>query len=124
MNDENVQLDTLIDRALASYTPAEPRPGLEQRILASVAAASRPRTWGWRPAWALAAAVALVAVAAIPLAFKSMHPTIAVVHLAVVAPPAVAEARQSSQAASAPANPVRHARAHPEIGRASCRERV
>jgi len=110
MNDE---YDSLIDRALASYTPAEPRPGLEQRILASVSSANRPRTWGWRPAWALAAAVALVAIVAIPFVYKSMHPTIAVIHTAAVAPPAVAEARQSPQAASEPANPARHALAHP-----------
>jgi len=105
MNDE---YDSLIDRALASYTPAEARPGLEQRILASVVAASRPRTWGWRLAWALAAAATLVAIVAIPLVFKSMHPTIAVIHTAAVAPPAVAEALQSPQAASVPAILARH----------------
>jgi hypothetical protein len=109
----NDKFDSLIDRALASYTPAEPRPGLEQRILASVAAAGHPRTGVWRPAWALAAAAVIVAVVAIPLAFKSMHPTVAVVHPATAAPAEVAIARQSSTAVSAPANPARHAHAHP-----------
>ena len=58
MRDEDDKLDGLIDRALVSYTPQEARPGLEQRILASVAAASRPRPrgWNWRPVWALAGA--------------------------------------------------------------------
>ena len=46
MRDEDDKLDGLIDRALVSYTPQEARPGLEQRILASVAAASRPRPRG------------------------------------------------------------------------------
>jgi hypothetical protein len=109
----NNEYDSLIDRALASYTPAEARPGLEQRILASVSSASRPRTWSWRPAWALAAAAALIAIVAIPLVLKSMHSTVALIHTAAVAPPAVVEARQSPQAALAPANPARHARAHP-----------
>jgi hypothetical protein len=110
MNDE---YDSLIDRALASYTPAEARPGLEQRILASVSSANRPRSWGWKPAWALAAAGTLIAIVAIPLAFKSMHPTVAVIHIAAVAPPAVTEARRSTQAASAPAILAQHTRAHP-----------
>jgi hypothetical protein len=61
----------------------------------------------------LAAAVALIAIVVIPLAYKSMHPTVAVIHPAAVAPPAVAEVRQSTQAASAPANPARHARVYP-----------
>jgi len=113
MNSKTDRLDTLIDRALASYTPAEPRPGLEQRILASVAAASRPRSWGWKPAWAWVAAATLIAIVAIPLAFKSMHPTVAVIHIAAVAPPAVTEARRSPQAASAPAILAQHTRAHP-----------
>ncbi len=108
MNDEIYRLDTLMDRALASYTPAEPRPGLEQRILASVAAASQPRIASWRPVWALAAAVTLVAVATILFSFKSSHPTIAVLHPAAVAPPVVAEARQSPPAAPALASPARH----------------
>jgi hypothetical protein len=39
---------------------------------------SRPRTWHWRPVWMLAAA-ALLAVIAIPVAFKLTRPTNAVV---------------------------------------------
>jgi hypothetical protein len=104
MNHENGRLDnldTLIDAALASYTSLEPRPGLEQRILASVAAAGRPRRWGWRPLWALAAAAALIAVVAIPLVFRSARPTVAVLH-----PPAVAQ--HFPQSAPAPATPARY----------------
>jgi len=108
MNSETDRLDTLMDRALASYTPAEPRPGLEQRILASVAAASQPRTASWRPLWALAAAASLVAVVAIPVALKSIRPTIAVLNPPAVASPVANEARQSPLAAPAPASPARH----------------
>jgi len=42
MKPENDELESLMDRALASYTEQEARLGLERRILASVAAASRP----------------------------------------------------------------------------------
>jgi hypothetical protein len=98
-------LDKLIDRALASYTPQEARPGLEQRILASVASASRPRPrgWNWRPVWALAAAAALVAVLTVPLVFKPARPEIAVVHR-----PAEAGVESFSQAAPAFASPAQN----------------
>ena len=59
MNNENDRLDgvdnleSLIDRALESYTPCAPRPGLEQRVLASLDAENhpRPRFWSWRLTW-------------------------------------------------------------------------
>jgi hypothetical protein len=101
VNENHDLLDSLIDHALASYTPAEPRPGLEQRILASMVAASQPRTWAWRPAWALAAAAALIAVVGLPVAFKSMRTQTAVVHLPVAAPPAIAEQHLSPRPAPA-----------------------
>ena len=47
------ELDQLIDAALPSYSAAEPRPGLEQRILAHALAEPQPkRSLAW--AWALA----------------------------------------------------------------------
>jgi hypothetical protein len=81
MKPENDGLESLMDRALASYTAQEARPGLERRILASVAAASRPRPrgWSWKPVWVLAAGAALLAVMAIPVVFRSPRPEIAVV---------------------------------------------
>jgi hypothetical protein len=90
-------LDKLIDRALESYTPREPRLGLEQRILASVASAScpRPRGWNWKPVWALAGA-ALVATLAVSLVFKPSRPEVAVPHR-----PAEAGVERSAQAAPA-----------------------
>jgi hypothetical protein len=61
---ERDDLDALLDRALATYTPAHPRPGLEGRVhagLDSAAGSARsreriPMLWVW------AAATALVAV--------------------------------------------------------------
>jgi hypothetical protein len=91
MNDENNRLESLIDHALESYTSRAARPGLDQRILASVVAASRPRgpAWRWRPVWALAAAAALLAMIAIPVRYKLARPTVAMVH----APDVVVEKR-------------------------------
>jgi hypothetical protein len=97
-------LDKLIDRALASYTPQEARLGLEQRILASVGSASRPRPrgWNWRPVWAVAAAAALVAAVTVPLVFKPSRPEIAALHR-----PATAGVERSPQAALAFASSTR-----------------
>ena len=58
------QRDAMLDRALASYTPLSAPPGLEQRLLAQLAAAPNPHQRR-QPAilyWALAASV-LIAVA-------------------------------------------------------------
>ena len=105
-DDKLGKLDGLIDRALASYTPQEARPGLEQRILASVAAASRPRPrgWNWRLAWALAAGAALMAALAVSLFFKPSHPEIAMVHR-----PATAGAEHSPQVTPVLASPTQSA---------------
>jgi hypothetical protein len=97
------KMDALMERALASYTPHDARPGLEQRIVASVASASRPRPRGrsWKPVWALAAGTALVAALAVSLVFKPSRPEIAVVHR-----PATAGAEHSPRAAHVVASPT------------------
>lgn len=57
--------DEWLERALKQRGTAEPRPGLETRILASIQA-ERARvlrqTWAWRPVWLSVAAVLLIAV--------------------------------------------------------------
>ena len=82
MNDEQNNLDNIIDRSLASYTPRAARPGLERRILAAVAAASSLQTRSWKPVWAFAAALLLLAAVAIPLWIMSGHPQTTIAHRA------------------------------------------
>jgi hypothetical protein len=97
MNNELERLETLIDEALASYTPQDARHGLEQRILAAVSR-SPQRQWSWKPIWALVAAATLMAAIAFPMWFKSARPEVAVVH-----PSIVTGKQHSSVAAPAPA---------------------
>jgi hypothetical protein len=106
------KLDSQIDQALGSYTAREPRAGLEQRVLSRIAAAEaeRARThgWSWKPAWVLAAAMALIAVVVIPVWYRPVRPETAVVHKPEIHSPAVAEVGNSSQAAPLPVHTTRH----------------
>jgi len=62
----------LLDAALTNYRSAEPRPGLQQRILASVRARRQRALWvGW--AWRLGAAAAALAVAVAVYRIDSHH---------------------------------------------------
>ena len=78
---ERDQLDRLIDSELARY--AEPRAGLEQRILARVSVEAPARSSlfrGWRY-WALAGAVAAVIVLLISIPRFTHHkPTVTMAH--------------------------------------------
>ncbi len=54
-------VDELLDSALARYRSAEPRPGLEERVLGRLRAEPEPKPWlGWT--WRLAAGVAVFAI--------------------------------------------------------------
>jgi hypothetical protein len=110
-----LERDDVIDQALATYTAREPRPGLSQRVLSSVAAAAdanlgtRVHLWSWKPAFALAAAFALLAVVAIPLWFRSVRPQPAVAHNQEAQNPALhssppAQTQHPSPVASSPAH--------------------
>jgi hypothetical protein len=64
---ERDDLDRLVDSELAQY--AEPRTGLEQRILARVMAEASTQSWmfrGWQWALAVAAAIAVVLLISLP----------------------------------------------------------
>jgi hypothetical protein len=65
------KLDAWLDDALAHYNDAEPRAGLEQRILATVRAEERTprRRWWvrWSPALAAVAAIVIVVIAVRPM---------------------------------------------------------
>jgi hypothetical protein len=64
MNDKD-KLDRLLDQTLAEYSDAKPRAGLEQRILAKLAAQQDQRGWRWR--WLWVAGPVLVAMALVML---------------------------------------------------------
>ena len=70
-NERDRKLDQWLDEALSQYSAAEPRLGMEQRVLAHIRAeqqarASRRNWWRWMPAFAAIAAVLVVMVAVRP----------------------------------------------------------
>lgn len=67
--------DRQLDAALAKYAAVEPRPGLEERVLANlrVERSRVPNRAWWR--WGLAGALAAVIVVALALAWKSGKPS-------------------------------------------------
>jgi hypothetical protein len=54
-------LDEILDSGLAEYSQVEPRPGLENRILAGLASDERAVKWNWR--WVVAFAAACIVIA-------------------------------------------------------------
>ncbi len=71
-NERDRKLDQWLDEALSEYGAAEPRFGLEQRILKRItadkqASVRRWNLWRWMPAFAAIAAVGIVAVAVRPV---------------------------------------------------------
>ncbi len=73
MSDRN-QLDEILDRALGRYCDAEPREGLDGRILERVRAAKRSAATGWIWAVACAAVLAIVASLYVPTNGKTPKP--------------------------------------------------
>jgi hypothetical protein len=70
-NERDRKLEQWLDEALSEYSAAEPRLGLEQRVLARARAEEQTRAgrrswWRWMPAFAAIAAVLIVAVAVMP----------------------------------------------------------
>jgi hypothetical protein len=57
-------LDRVLDAALAKYASVEPRPGLEQRVMANLSTAERDTQTLVRWVWGVAAALAIVLVVA------------------------------------------------------------
>ncbi len=99
-------LDRLLDEAL-SPQPVEPRPGLEQRILAGLQAQPAPRPW-WHWAWVPVAAAIIIALglyitrrpqpAASPLAHTTAAPVLAPASTAKPVQPAVVAHKRISRA--------------------------
>ena len=71
------KLDEMLDAMLSAYSAAEPRPGLETRILANVKEQELKSTarWGFRWTWAVAAlATAALVVMVIYVSRLQTHP--------------------------------------------------
>jgi len=75
-NTNQDNLDRELDAALARYAAVEPRPGLEERVLANLRSAPASEAPGhnwWK--WSVVAAVAAVIVVAIAMAWRSGRPS-------------------------------------------------
>src|SRR5215472_12300060 len=57
----DVPLEALLDSLLSKYSAAEPRPGLEKRIVANLHQAAAPKLRLWMQPWLLGAGAALAA---------------------------------------------------------------
>lgn len=68
--------DRLLDEALKSYAAVEPRPGLEQRVVANLRSAAAPVHHGWLRWAAVAAACLAVALAALLAYRPSVQPRV------------------------------------------------
>jgi len=105
-------LDWLLDRALAAYTPPSPRPGLEDRVRARLAAAAAsPRSqmqFSLPRPWAIAAVLA-VAVLILAVLLRP-HPPAVQEHQASVQhnPPPPRVPAPASTRPSAPPQPSHH----------------
>jgi hypothetical protein len=126
-NYENDQLDPKFDReldaALAKYAAVEPRPGLEDRVLANLRAeeARVPERAWWR--WSAVGVAAAIVIAV--LAFRSGEPSHPVVmkHPPTVAPAmqrpgarvGMAVAKNSHPPARPPANRIPHWAGEPPV---------
>lgn len=70
------ELDCLLDAALAKYVDADPRPGLENRVLANLRCGQSSTNPWWR--WGLAAALAAILIVLVSsLRSNRSHPTTA-----------------------------------------------
>lgn len=92
-------LDRLIDGALRDYSTAEPRPGLEQRVIASLRTA-QPRPSLGRFSWVALAAACLLLVALGWWQFRTVSRPVTIVRKAVPAGASAPSARQASSSAT------------------------
>lgn len=91
---EDAILDRQLDAALAKYSAAEPRAGLEDRILANLRAErthAPVRSW---LRWGTAGAFAAVAIALAVMVLRSTHPSAPVTHRPFIETPAPKQQQQ------------------------------
>jgi hypothetical protein len=95
--DKDKRLDDLLESLLSTYSVAEPRPGLETRILAQVrSAAGEKRSWFWKWSWLGAGAAAIAAILLVvyfsrPTAQRHPAPLVSVKPLPQSHPPKMVE---------------------------------
>jgi len=114
------ELDRALDAALRNYALIEPRPGLEDRILANLHSEPEPRSHASWWQWGLVAAIAALVIVVVSLAWspKASHPQIANHPSPTIESPtktpAKPEVRPDRSAESVPPRikPVRRAAAH------------
>jgi len=114
-NFETDSLDRQIDAALKQYVAAEPRSGLEERILANLRTESTKSVgWNWRNWLAIAALSTAVLVVAIFLAWNLGNPTDAIVAhhspTAVTNSAAAQVVKNGKSSDAVPTSPVRKKR--------------
>jgi hypothetical protein len=99
-NERDRKLEQWLDEALSEYSAAEPRLGLEQRVLNRVRGEEKTRAqrwsfWKWMPAFAAIAAAAIIGVAIRPLTLQKSAP----VQMSARLEPAVSPKRSEEIAA-------------------------
>lgn len=87
--DQRRHVDELLDSLLATYSDAEPRPGMETRLLANLRTASRQQidnqAWAWK--WLLAGAAAVGVVAVLFAVYWSRTPVVPPPKIQMAGPP-------------------------------------
>jgi hypothetical protein len=95
------EIDRALDLALAKYAAAEPRTGLEERVLASLHAElehARDHAWG---RWGVVAVFATIVLVVLGLAWITMRPAPAIARR----PPSLAPSAESPTPQTAPTRP-------------------
>jgi hypothetical protein len=112
--DKQMQIDDMLDSLLANYSSAEPRPGLETRILANLREAEEkkaPAGW-WNFKWIWAGMVAAVIIVAVVM-INGRHRVEPLTHVIVKTSPAVPQPEIQPHAPAAPQTSVRAPRRKP-----------
>src|SRR5438270_5972069 len=106
--DKQMQIDDMLDSLLANYSSAEPRPGLETRILANLRDAEEKDTahgwWNFKWLWAGAVAAAIIVAAVLINGRHRFEPP---KHVMAKTSPAIPEPAIQPHAPIAPKETVR-----------------
>jgi hypothetical protein len=104
--DKRMQIDDMLDSLLANYSSAEPRPGLETRILANLREAKKESSQGWwnfKWLWAGVVAAAIIVAAVLAGGRHRIEPP---KHVMAKTSPAIPEPAIQPHAPTAPKETV------------------